>query len=784
MGNTIKNKIQITGLFALVFLGLFFVVPTPASAKVEVDYGGVTYTVYDDGSFAGGGITGSIDWSTGDFSIDGGGGGGGNITDLTGAEVSMEVDGGSVSETVDYHSYDYQYEMFNAGAEYVKAVYTGNDEEQDAAILRANEALQRESGETQQAITVVANTDGSISYGCVNTQNTTITFNTTSGGGNSDINDSDAPGSGTPGDGTQAPTDETDGGTTSGATGNNGTGDNGGNNNNAPAPAGNGAACGASSITGAKYDDNSPGNNGQLYTWGYDDSANLTTTQLYDGNTTSGGVVAADKMVAIKLSAPLTAARNFILYGNWGSRFSVGYSGGASGTCGTGGTLTEAGGYCIHKFTANGTFTPPSSVTSVEALVVGGGGGGGTDNAHFGGGGGAGGYIYDASLSVAGQAYAVTVGSAGAVNEKGGDSIFRTITATGGGKGGGTSNGRGGDGGSGGGGEEGSTGGNSASGQGRDGGSGVGGGNSGGGGGGAGAAGGSGGSSTTGGTGGAGTLNSISGSSVTYAGGGGGSGRTASGSGGAGGGGTGAIYSNNPIDATAGAANTGGGGGGGVAGRSAGAGGSGIVIIRYPKPSGSGTSWATIYYGSGSSPYAFSVPAGALYIAASVEQGGKSVYEIQDTISACSCTPQYFCTGNDLYYRNESCAVSLSEQCQYSCSGSACVPTPSIQFTPFDATSVSGQFPATGHLQVKPLLLQNEERAEVYWNADNASSCSVSGNNGDSWNGNFSGASGKTSGQITTQTVFTLSCAALSGASPPSVTETQTVNLIPIIEEL
>jgi len=61
----------------------------------------------------------------------------------------------------------------------------------------------------------------------------------------------------------------------------------------------------------------------------------------------------------------------------------------------TGGTVTQADGYCIHTFTSSGTFTP-NTITSVEALVVAGGGGGGSD---LGGGGGGGGVIYNANFS-------------------------------------------------------------------------------------------------------------------------------------------------------------------------------------------------------------------------------------------------------------------------------------------------------------------------------------------------------------------------------------------------
>jgi len=232
------------------------------------------------------------------------------------------------------------------------------------------------------------------------------------------------------------------------------------------------------------------------------------------------------------------------------------------------------------------SWTAPSGLSSVNYLVIGGGGsGGGGVNS---GGGGAGGYL-SGSLSVSGgTSYTVTLGGGGssvsATNQgnNGSDSVFASITATGGGGGGdyGSVGSSGGSGGGGSGGNSGQfSGGSGTSGQGNSGGYGShvsGNGGSGGGGGGAGGAGGDthSGSRTYSnpGNGGVGLSNSITGSSVDYAGGGGGSGMdnpsTASHGGGAGSG-----------TGTAGTANTGGGGGGGDS--SSGAGGSGIVILQW-----------------------------------------------------------------------------------------------------------------------------------------------------------------------------------------------------------
>ena len=255
------------------------------------------------------------------------------------------------------------------------------------------------------------------------------------------------------------------------------------------------------------------------------------------------------------------------------------------------------------------TSAPTYDEVVVNYLVVAGGGGGG---AAEGGGGGAGGLkstitatggggTLEAPLTLTTSAsYSVVVGAggvSGAINSggfgqnpggNGNNSIFFTITSTGGGGGGAGDQGPSGSnvgrsGGSGGGGNRylSAAGGAGTSNQGFAGGAGAAG-VRGGGGGGASTVGQS---SAAGSAGGAGVATLITGSSITYAGGGGGgagAGAAGAGTGGAGGGGT---ASNSETIATAGTANLGGGGGGGGGGGTyggpGGAGGSGVVILRY-----------------------------------------------------------------------------------------------------------------------------------------------------------------------------------------------------------
>lgn len=245
------------------------------------------------------------------------------------------------------------------------------------------------------------------------------------------------------------------------------------------------------------------------------------------------------------------------------------YGGANSGSC-----ATVAANYGIQTYSTAGSYswTVPTGVKSVEYLVVAGGGGG--YNGWYGGGGGAGGMLTGTGYGVTpGATVSITVGAGGAGGSNGGNSVFDTLTAIGGG----TASCPGVAGGSGGGASacSGSVGGAGTSGQGYAGGApgyGCGYGNdSGGGGGGAGGVGGNSPGCSTAGVGGPGRASSITGSSVYYAGGGGGGGATPA-SGGVGGGGAG----------NGGAATYYGGGGAGTTSNGAGgAGYRGIVIIKY-----------------------------------------------------------------------------------------------------------------------------------------------------------------------------------------------------------
>jgi autotransporter-associated beta strand protein len=270
-----------------------------------------------------------------------------------------------------------------------------------------------------------------------------------------------------------------------------------------------------------------------------------------------------------------------------GTSLTISQPGTVSTFAASGGTVTSNGVYTVHSFTASGTLTV-SSAGNVDYLVVGGGGGGGdVQGGWIAGGGGAGGFLTGTTAVSVGSAD-VTVGAGGsganttAALKKGGNSVFLSITAIGGGNGASQSltGGTGGSGG-GGGGQSFGSGASGTAGQGNSGLSIVGG-TVAGGGGGAGAGG-----ALNNVNGGAGLSSDITGTNVFYAGGGGGGAEidVSPGNGGLGGGGAGnspagsdGLNGFNGVNGTGG----GGGGGGGPSGNSNGGnGGSGTVILRY-----------------------------------------------------------------------------------------------------------------------------------------------------------------------------------------------------------
>jgi len=135
----------------------------------------------------------------------------------------------------------------------------------------------------------------------------------------------------------------------------------------------------------------------------------------------------------------LVSGSTFYLYG---------ISNVTSGSKATGGIVSSDGTYWYHMFPYSGTFTPTQNITADYLVIAGGGGGAGNQGGGGGAGGlrstvgttGGGGSLESALSLTANTGYTVTVGAGGVgtwgSQTSGSNSVFSTITSTGGGKGG------------------------------------------------------------------------------------------------------------------------------------------------------------------------------------------------------------------------------------------------------------------------------------------------------------------------------------------------------------
>jgi hypothetical protein len=156
-----------------------------------------------------------------------------------------------------------------------------------------------------------------------------------------------------------------------------------------------------------------------------------------------------------------------------------------------------------------------------------------------------------------------------------------------------------------------------------------------------------------------------------------------------------------------------------------------------------------------------------------------------------ACVPHNICLGGTNVIN--SCTGGVVQACSWGCVDGGCLPPPPAyeQFVAtFTDTSVPGggstpvTFTATGHLQAKPLLTRLGTTAQLYWSVSNAASCTISGNNGDSFSGTSSGSAGQTTGALTSQTTYILLCQSLPKVTPASISESVTVNVAPVFQEL
>lgn len=143
--------------------------------------------------------------------------------------------------------------------------------------------------------------------------------------------------------------------------------------------------------------------------------------------------------------------------------------------------------------------------------------------------------------------------------------------------------------------------------------------------------------------------------------------------------------------------------------------------------------------------------------------------------ASCTCAPIYSCSGNSVVYTNASCATITVDACV---APAFCSPGVSACQFPAPAFETIGTY--SGHLTAKPLVVPGGAWTKIFWNVANVSSCTVSGDNGDSWTGASSSIDGKKTSNITQRTIYTISCNGLDGST---VEEALTINVLPVFQQ-
>jgi hypothetical protein len=149
--------------------------------------------------------------------------------------------------------------------------------------------------------------------------------------------------------------------------------------------------------------------------------------------------------------------------------------------------------------------------------------------------------------------------------------------------------------------------------------------------------------------------------------------------------------------------------------------------------------------------------------------------------NSCTCAPIYSCSGDTIMYTDTNCSTTVYALTAPSCPAhSSCVPGQSSCIYPnISYGTLNG---VSGDITARPIVVPEGESTNLYWNVQNAQSCTISGG-GQTWTVPTSGLSGIPTAPITQRTVYTLLCTGYPNTTPATVSGTVIVNLLPTFRE-
>ncbi|OGG53424.1 hypothetical protein A3H16_03355 [Candidatus Kaiserbacteria bacterium RIFCSPLOWO2_12_FULL_53_8] len=157
-------------------------------------------------------------------------------------------------------------------------------------------------------------------------------------------------------------------------------------------------------------------------------------------------------------------------------------------------------------------------------------------------------------------------------------------------------------------------------------------------------------------------------------------------------------------------------------------------------------------------------------------------------VGACTASNVYTCTGSG---NNTVRHTAVSSQCETTITDGPVCTSPAFcsagsavcLYPPIDFISVGDE---TGHLNARPRIVQKGLSTTLFWNIDNVTSCTVTGDDGENFPAGCSentcsaGAGGVPTAAINQQTTFTLVCTGVDGST---LNESVIVNVVPVFQE-
>lgn len=156
-----------------------------------------------------------------------------------------------------------------------------------------------------------------------------------------------------------------------------------------------------------------------------------------------------------------------------------------------------------------------------------------------------------------------------------------------------------------------------------------------------------------------------------------------------------------------------------------------------------------------------------------------SGYEVDTTYQPCAATQNYVCLDGDTSQHTAADCSVTTQTCSTQGSGWFCSADNGLCTAPPPPTFGTNGDGSGGALAAKPSLVRKGYTTKIIWTVDGATSCTVTGTNGDTWSATASPSGGYTTSALSQKTIYAIHCTGPGGALDGSAD----VNIIPEFQE-